>query len=234
MKVIILSANAYKEKDAIVNALSEEKQISFLVRGVFSSNSKKSFVNVPLSIVDVVFTEGNAKHKSAKTVELISSPLHVTDSLSHLSTIALISDLCNKLVSDEEKYLLYPHLMKVINSLEKGIPPYMPLSYLVGKILEITGYELNLSNCVRCGKTSDIIEFSFVEGGFLCKDCYDAEVDSHLTVEQMKVLRHAILSKDNEFPADKFSLEDTKVVFNKLMEFIYDCFSVRFKNIENI
>ncbi len=234
MKVIILSANAYKEKDAIVNALSEEKLVSFLVRGVFSSNSKTSFVNVPLSVVDVTFTQGNSKNKSAKTVELISSPLHATDSLSQLSTIALISDLCSKLVSDEEKHLLYPHLMKILSSLDKGVPPYMPLSYLIGEILAITGYELNLSNCVRCGKTSDIVEFSFIEGGFLCKDCFDEEINSHLTVEQMKVLRHAILSKDNEFPFDKFSLEDTKVVFNKLMEFIYDCFSVKFKNIENI
>lgn len=41
MKIIVLTINQYKEKDAIIEAISENGDITFLARGIFDPKSKK-------------------------------------------------------------------------------------------------------------------------------------------------------------------------------------------------
>lgn len=235
MKVIILSVTPYKEKSAIVSAISEEGYLSFQAHGILESKNPNSGLSIPFSIADVILSEGNTKYHSVKSSNIIFTPLKVNNTLEYLTAIALLSEVINKLLFEEEdKAKLYPTLLKALPSVKSNLYPYMALSYVIGQILNISGYGLTLDKCVICGKTSDIVGLSFSEGGLICKDCYDAGSDSGLNINEIKILRHAILSKEADFPVDKFEKDSQKTVLFKLLEYISDCFGVTFKNVNNL
>ena len=45
MKIIVISITQYKEKDGIINAISEEGAITFLARGIFDPKKKNAGIN---------------------------------------------------------------------------------------------------------------------------------------------------------------------------------------------
>ena len=53
MKIIVLSINNYKEKDAIITAISQSETITFLARGIKDPKSKNAAINNPLMIADI-------------------------------------------------------------------------------------------------------------------------------------------------------------------------------------
>ena len=59
MKVIVLTINPYKEKDAIISAISEKEYITFLARGIRDPKSKNAAINNALCIADIELMDGN-------------------------------------------------------------------------------------------------------------------------------------------------------------------------------
>ena len=53
MKIVVLTITQYKEKDAIIDAISENGDITFLARGVFDPKNKNSSINNLLSIAEI-------------------------------------------------------------------------------------------------------------------------------------------------------------------------------------
>ena len=45
MEIIVISVAQYKEKDAVVNAITEGKSFSFYARGILNPKNKNSFLN---------------------------------------------------------------------------------------------------------------------------------------------------------------------------------------------
>ena len=67
MKIIVISITQYKEKDGIINAISEEGAITFLARGIFDPKNKNAGINNNLVIADIELSEGNFKYPTLKT-----------------------------------------------------------------------------------------------------------------------------------------------------------------------
>ena len=44
MEIIVISVSKYKEKDAVITAISNSELISFYARGVFSPTNKNAFL----------------------------------------------------------------------------------------------------------------------------------------------------------------------------------------------
>ena len=72
MKIIVLSITPYKEKDAVVSAISEEESITFLARGIKDPKSKNTALNNILTIADIELMDGDFKYpilKGSKPLE---------------------------------------------------------------------------------------------------------------------------------------------------------------------
>ncbi len=240
MKIIVLSKTDYKEKDTILNAISENELISFKVRGGQSVTSPFLFLNNPLTIADVEFVD-NPRYTSKilKSAKLLYTPLESGDSLNNLLSINLIAEAVNKLLPDEDKHLMFNDIESFFLE-NKGNNDYL-LSQLLflSRISEKAGYGLQVDECVRCGSKKEIVAFSFSEGGFICKNCLEEDIPIDLTGQQMKILRYVVKAVNyhqfiEDHANDGISKDDKKALLVKFAAFTDDIIGVKLNSIDLI
>ena len=77
--------------------------------------------------------------------------------------------------------------------------------------------------CVFSGSTSDIVAFSFSEGGFVSREYVTEETAQDLTPQQMKLIRYCFKSPNYScIDTEKYSKADKQVLLSKLKQFIDD------------
>ena len=232
MEIIVISTSNYKEKDSILSAISENGVETFLVKGLQDPKSKNIVLASPLVIADVEITEGNYKYPIIKSSKVITSPYKLNDSLEKLASISLISEASRLLLPDEEKASLYKWLKEAVLAIkEEKMDIYLISLIYLAQILKIAGYEFNVRECVYCGSHKDIISFSFEEGGYVCKNCFDDELPREFDVPQMKLIRNVFLAKDFS-PINGFTKEDELIIIKHFADYIYDGLGIKLKSID--
>ena len=235
MKIIVISKTNYKEKDVIINAISETGAISFKVRGGQVPSSPFYWVNNPLSIADVEYVE-NVRyiHQILKSASLIYSPI-MDNSLSRLLTIHLALEILNKMLQEEERHLIFKDLEDYLLATkdEKGF--LLAELILLAKAIRLTGAEPEINQCVFCGAKKDIVAFSFAEGGFICRSCLQEDISIDLTPNQMNIVRFVFMVKDFSYlPIEKMNKEDLKTVFIRFRDYISDGIGINLETINHI
>lgn len=226
MKIIILSLNKYKEKDSIINAISEEGYLTFTAHGILSPTSKNAAINNILTVTDVTLTESKSHKLSLKESSVILSPLISSTSLEYMATLSALAEATNKMLIDEEKHLAYPYLYKAIVSLRNKEQPFFILITYLSKLLKLAGYSLEINRCVRCGKKDNIVGFSFIEGGFICSSCLEEEDQIDLIGEQSLLFRLLAGNSDFTYQNIPYDENNIKVILTKLNQFIIDACGV--------
>ena len=233
MEIIVLKVTAYKEKDGIIDAISEDGEMSFLVRGVFDPKSKNAFINNPLTIADVDFSEGKYKYPVIKSSMLIESPIIPHSDLRYMGTLMMINEVTNFLLSEDEKPAIYSQLKKTIIDLKTGINPLRILISYLANILKISGYDFDVQGCVFCGNRKNIVTFSFPDGGFICGDCYTPDIPKVFNKNQMLAIREAFLTKNTSISQD---INDDELLFvlSEFCNFIHDAYGYKIKSLDLI
>lgn len=224
MRVVIISITPYKEKDGIVNAISSDGTITFLVRGLLGPNSKNSALNTNLVIADIELQEGNFKYPVLKSSTVISSPIKLTNDYYYLGSLMVINEVTKNLLQDEEKTLIYGDLVNTIETLRTKSDPWMPMLIFLAKILKISGYEFEVNKCVFCGNKKDIRTFSFSDGGFVCSSCLNKDTERDLSKEQMLLLRTIFNADNSKVDSPHCTKENALFIFNKFITFISDSY----------
>ena len=234
MKVIILSLTNYKEKDCIYNALSEEGYISFQGKGAQDPKGKFVWLNNPLTIADVEFSEdGRYKHKLLKNAAPVSSPLTGEYELEYLYSIYALAEITQSILMDEEKHLAFNDLLGAIKALKNKKDCYMVVLVYLAKLLKFSGTQVEVDRCVFCGSVHNIATFSFENGGFVCANCMTEDLKRDYKKEQMKLLRFIFKAPDFSYIQDDlFTLEDKKLILKKLKEFADDGIGVTLKTLD--
>ena len=106
MKIIVLSITPYKEKDGIVNAISENESLTFLARGIKDPKSKNAALNNVLTIADIELMDGNFTHPILKSSKPLFSPLKVDMDAKYLASLMTIDEMMLNLFPEEEKQKL--------------------------------------------------------------------------------------------------------------------------------
>ena len=231
MKVIVLTIKTYKEKDAIVTAISEEGLITFLARGIKDPKSKNSILNNPLTIADIEIEDGNFKYPVLRSSKQLLTPMRVNMDTKYLGTLMLMNEVVVYLFQDEEKHALFKCLEEGIIALHKGDDWLNVLLIFLANTTRLGGFELEVNRCVVCGKKSGIVAFSFIEGGFICEDCYQEEIERDLSKDQMLLLRSIFNSRSYNLLVNDSNRQDALVIFDKLINFMEEAFGYHFKNI---
>lgn len=235
MKLIILSITNYKEKDGIITALANDGVLSFNVRGLLDPKSKNHILNTPLLEVDVSFAENNHKYKTINSSKIVNNPYSTNDSLDKLAILSLIQESTNKMLQDEEKNLIYPILMQCLNKIKSGEvhPLQIGITYLL-ELLTITGNELDFSACVFCGNKKDIVNFSFADGGFVCRNCMDDSTTPSMNGKQMILFRNIFINKNNIENVPSFDYSNAIHILKLLVGYIYDALGIKLKTLSLI
>jgi len=230
MKIIVLSITPYKEKDAIIDAISEQGDISFLAKGILDPKNKNAAMNNVLLTADIELNEGNYKYPVLKSASIIENPMKVTNDYYYLSSLIFMAELTKLLLQDEEKIEVFESLIKSISALKKAKQPWEILLAYTAKVLRIGGYEFEVNQCVFCGSRKEIVTFSFKDGGFVCKDCLEDDTERDLTKNQMLLIRSAFNTKEPAEAAFTCERNDGIIVLNKFIEFIHDSYGVTLKS----
>ena len=138
MEIIVLKTTTYKEKDVILEGLSEDGTHSFLVKGLLSPKCSNIVLGSLLIHADIEIQEGKYKHPIIKKSQVIASPYHLDDDLNVLSTLTLIDEITVRLLQEDERATLYPwHKEAIKNYQDKTMDPLsMTLTYFVKVIKE--------------------------------------------------------------------------------------------------
>ena len=232
MEIIVLRISNYKEKDGIVEAISETETLSFLVRGIFDPKSKNAFLNNPLTVADIELSEGKNKYQSLKSSYLINSPINPRSDLKYMGSLMMIIESTNYLLSEEEKHIIYPLLKRTIEELKSSENSLKVVISYLAKVLKISGYDFEINECIMCGNRKNIVTFSFADGGFICSDCYTPDIPKLFNKNQMLAIRESFAANSYSISNQEITDEELLFVLNKFVEFIYDSYGYKMKSID--
>lgn len=227
MEIIVLKTTNYKEKDSILEGLSEDGTHSFLVRGLLTPKCSNIILANNLILADIEIQEGKYKHPIVKKSKLIASPYHIENQLDAMSALSLINEITLHLLQEDERAALFPWLKSAIIYFQnESIDPLsIALTYFM-KVIKESGYSFEVNQCVRCGAKKNIVAFSFTDGGFICKSCLTDEISRNLSNEAMLAIRKAV--NLNEYKDIEGLTHD---IFNEILRelkvFILDYLGVR-------
>lgn len=234
MKIVVLSITPYKEKDGIIDAISEKGDITFTAKGIFDPKNKNAALNNALTIADIELQEGKYKYPLLKNASIVANPMKIKSDYYYLASIMLIGELTKSLLQDEEKERIFNSLLSTLICLKNVEKPWAILLSYIANLLAITGYEFSVNECVFCGSKQKIATFSFNDGGFVCQNCLQEDMLRDLSKEQMLLIRNAFNYKEAEKANYPVEEKDAKIVLNKLFEFISESFGIKIKSRELI
>ena len=230
MKIIVLANNQYKEKDAVVTAISQSETITFLAKGLKDPKSKNSAINNTLTISDIELMNGDYKFPILKSSKELFTPLKVNMDSLYLGSLLLINEIMLHFFSEEDKPKMFNYLEEGVIALKKSGNWLTVLLIFLARALCVGGFELEVNRCVICGQKNKIVAFSFLDGGFICQNCFNEEVEKDLTKEQMILLRAIFNSRDYHLVESSLNKEDELILLRKFIQFSEDAFGYRLKN----
>ena len=234
MKIIVLTISPYKEKDAIVSAISENEFVTFLARGIKDPKSKNNAINNPLTIADIELMDGNFKYPILKEAKQLLTPMRLEMGTKYLGTLLLINEMMMHLFPDEEKPAMFQVLEKGVAALKRTSDWLMTLLLIMAHALRVGGFELEVNRCVICGEKNRIVAFSFVDGGFICEKCASEETERDLSKDQMILLRKVFNARDFFLLGSDYNQDDALFLLKKFIEYIEEAFGYHFKNLRLI
>ncbi len=230
MKIIILSITQYKEKDGIVDSITEQGSLTFLAKSIFDPKSKNACLNTVLTIADIELQEGNYKYPVLKSINNVANPMLCNNSLDYLSSLMIMGEASKCLLQDEEKLQIYQTLFDAVTIIKTSDKPLLVAASVISKILKNAGYEFEVNRCVFCGAKKGISSFSFDDGGFVCKECEDEFTKHDLTVEQMFLIRDLFNNVQITINSAYYSMNNINVILSKFNDFIKDTIGFSLKS----
>lgn len=228
---IVIRVTPFRDKDAIVNVISKDKLRSFLARGVLKLESKNA-PSVNMFVKSRFQVSKGKEGFSLRVGELLNSYEKIKTNLNALAVMDFVGELTNKMIQADEVESLYPFFEKTIVLLNSGFDPLSAAILYFARILLGTGYGLDVDNCVSCGKTSQIVSFSFKDGGFICADCFNPLKHEKLNSRQLKIWRYIFKVDLANYGKVSFEKQETLKVLNELAEFVTDVAQVELKSLK--
>ena len=197
----VLNTIDYKDNDSLVNVLCKDGVICLRARGVKKVNSKNAS-----SVMNFAYSEFEVNRSSKSGYltlsegKLINYPSFIGDNLEYISIINFVSEGIELVDDKKDSFVCF---VDCIDSMKNKMEGELILIAFLNYFLQKHGSLFNSDECVHCSSKEGIVKFSFENGGFLCKKCWNLESDDLNYLKNMRVL-----SKVNYSNLDKVNIDN--------------------------
>ena len=194
---VILNTNDFGDANRVVTIYT--KEMGKIEVNAYSCRRARS----PLSGVIQMFNRISAEIKIGTQVDSIHDAdilefyPNLTADIERLSYAAIFFEIVNKMTLPKICEVgIYNLIVNALPTISKKNPQIAAL-ISIAQFMEFTGFQLNFSKCVRCGK--NIIgnaSLSFTEGGAICESCSRGTVQGFRYPESLRLTFETLLSFD--------------------------------------
>ena len=228
---IVIRSTPFRDHDAMVTVLCNDKIRSFLCRGALKYNSKLGpSVNI---YTKSRFQISRGKEGYAlRNGEILNSFEQIKTNIECLAVEDFIGEITNKLVLSDDASEVYPSLEKSLDLLNKGFSPFSVALIYFAKVLAVAGYGLNVDSCQICGKKDDIVALSYKDGGFICRDCFSPLKHKKCDPNKLKMVRYIFKVDLDNYSKVEFPKESCLELIKELAKFLEDISQLNLKSID--
>lgn len=224
---IVIKTTQFNDNDLMVNVITNSGLVSFLAKGVMKIDSKNSSSLQILSKSHFQITSGK-KGYCLRTGVLINPILNGINDFSFLAVINYVSELVYKtIITNDDATSIYPFLEKTQLFLSKNTHPLTDLLFFISQIMKCIGIGLNVDKCQNCGKTSQIVGVSYLDGGFICENCFDRLNAVKYYADELKILRYIFKTDLEHYEEVEFDKECCLKLIFDLTKFIENLTGVK-------
>ena len=228
---IVIRVTPFRDFDAMVNVIGNERLFSFLAPGVQKMNSKlSSSVNL-YSYARFQTSKGKEGFR-LRNAELLDSYEGIKGNLTALAVADFIGEITNQFIESSDVKEIYPYLKRALELLDSGFDPKTIALIYFAKVLNIAGFGLEVDACQICGKTNAIVAVSYKDGGFICEDCFDPLKHVKCSAYKLKVIRYIFKVGLNDFNKVSFEEKVVDELLDELNKFLKSVIQIELKSIK--
>jgi DNA repair protein RecO (recombination protein O) len=200
-EAVVLTKINFGDSSNIVSLFTKDTgKISAIVKGGKTSKSGISkLIDPPNHIRIILYNKASREVQLISGAEIISHYPRIKEDYEKLKYSYGVIELVKKILPDNEaNQKLFRGIIRVFELMEEGNePPAVSFGRFFMFFLKESGFEIQLSECASCGKTSDTasyLSYNF-EIGILCNNCSDDNFSSFSI--DTELFRYLICLKNN-------------------------------------
>lgn len=235
LSVIVLDQQEYKENDALVYVLSQEKGLrTFLAKGLRKLESKNSFACQPYSFSSFSYDEKEGSDfQLLHEAVLIESNRGLREDLIKSTVSSVLCEMARQLGKEgidsdsaKELYRLIRLLLEANRDLNQ---PYLVLAFFYARIADMLGFSPMVDGCSICSNEK-VNGISIQEGGFVCPECRIETNSPQYPPEILKQFRYLTKANIDQFEALKNAINIEKEVMEIYRDFLIEHAQIRLKS----
>lgn len=228
---IIIKSTPFKESDAMITLLTNEKIYSFLAKGVLKTNSKNAACVRIYSLSQLNLYKGK-DGLCLRSGTVVNGFSKLNSSLNNLLAVKAIGEITNVMLQKDDCEKVYKALNKSLLLLNKGFSPLTVVLVYFAYLLRVSGLGLEVDKCVICSKKSRITSLSYRDGGFICQDCFSPSKHEKRSQRYLKIMRYIFKVEPEQFDKVVFDNDENKFILNELDDFLYQSVQTRISSLK--
>ena len=229
---VVLKSINYKDSDKIYTLLTKDLgKISAIARGVRKISSRRAGNLDKLNLVKVGLSEGLGGMRQIDEVSGLNSFRGLKNNYGLSTKCSYVIELLHKTTEEggnaEDAFELLVKFLKIASRFQENID--LAVRFFEIHYLELMGYGLNTTTCIKCKKNLDSLEGDFYldisHGGFICSNC--PHTGLKFSPEVVKTLRD--LSQNKLSRVNEQVMKELGVVTTALID---EHFNIRLKSRE--
>jgi DNA repair protein RecO (recombination protein O) len=224
---IVVRSMDYGEGHKIISVYTREAgKMSVMARGAKKLKSRHGAITQLFTYGQFVIYKGG-QMGTLNAGEIIDAHIKLREDLMKGAYAAYIAELYEKLTGESEpNAMLFEQLLAAFKSLEEGKEPSTIAHIIEMKMLGLSGYLPELSECVSCGQTEGEMALSPGNGGLLCRVCRARDPYSILispgTLKLLRLFRQVDLRRLGQVDIKPLTKTQLKQSMRALMDTYLD------------
>ena len=196
-KGIVLSETPYSETSKILNLLTEDfGLIGVISKGCRNVKNKLRGVSNKMNYCEYTI---NYKEKGLSTLiegSTINSFKNIYTDMKKALYAFYLMDIVSQVLKESNNKNIFNLLIPALTKINDGLSPELISNIVEIKLLDYLGVTLNLNSCVLCGEENNLLTVDLVNGGVICKNCYqDGYIMNNRALHLMQLLQKVDLRK---------------------------------------
>lgn len=217
---MVLHKRPYDDNSAIITILSQELgKLAFFAPGVQKITSKNQYAVqfLATSEFEIFLSYHNNKLSKLKTGNLLKTRIKLAQNYDDYLLATLICEIAEQAVVDRQAdNELYELLTTTLDNLVAWEDNLSIVIAFMFRALKWYGLEWDFTMCKRCGSKQHIKTISFLEEGYLCKNCLLPR-DYLFPIELVKVFNSNFHT--NFYFYNKINIKALIILFKMLCEY---------------